>query len=530
MHRAATIPVFLLALSATPVPAQDVFELPLELTPPQAPLVFELDNASIDVVLDAEAPAVLRARSMSKAGSEGAALAAFSDAGKIVVRRAGDAGDAGTPAAAEPGPRLRLELVIDPEHWLEVVGSELDVAVQGQLKVEGEEDDDEDEKDGKNDEDDEDEDEDEEDDEDEDEDGEEDEDDEAGADESQPLVPAEPEPDHNLWLEVTAANVNLAGVEGAQIIASGSYVHIGRTRGPLTLTLEGGTAEIQEHQGILVLAGTEAELTLTDVQGQVEPAISGGSLLVRGGFGKLAGRADDALVSLDGWRGPVTVEGDGTTVQARALRGVRLQLKGQGLEVGLEDVQGYLLAELTGGSLSAGEFQGQAQITALAGAMITVETMRGNPILTVTNGSARFTDVDGLLRANVSDGRLEVDGARQFELIAARAEVTAGRISRLHKIEITDSQLDLDLTEILHPPDLTLKGSTEARVRLRTPCSVKLGEAQLLNGQADVSGCELHSQTLRRTRYERQGLDGQRRMTLKASMGEDSTLEVEGVP
>ena len=85
-------------------------------------------------------------------------------------------------------------------------------------------------------------------------------------------------------------------------------------------------------------------------------------------------------------------------------------------------------------------------------------------------------------------------------MVATRAEVVAGRVQHLNKIEVTDSLLDLDLTEIRQNPALTLRGSTEARVKLQTPCTVKMGEAELLSGQADVTGCDLHSQTLRRTR------------------------------
>ena len=50
-----------LSLSACPLLAQEVFEVPIELGLPAAPLVFELSNASLDVVLEDGVEPVLRA-------------------------------------------------------------------------------------------------------------------------------------------------------------------------------------------------------------------------------------------------------------------------------------------------------------------------------------------------------------------------------------------------------------------------------------------------------------------------------------
>jgi len=295
------------------------------------------------------------------------------------------------------------------------------------------------------------------------------------------------------------------------------------------LTLAGGTVEVQGHQGALILTSRDSEVALADLLGQVECAVTGGSLLLQRGVGPFQGRLVDALLRIDDWRGTVLVEGSGATVEARAL-GVRMEIKGEGHAIAIDELQGFLLAELGGGSLTATKLFGQAQITAGGGAEIAIDGIQGQAMLTLENSSARLAGVAGQLTAGVDGGRLEVDRANGLQLVAAGAEIVVRRLQRLLKAEATDSRLDLDFWELNHDPTLTLQGSSEARVRMRTPCSVKLGEVQLLGGGVDVTGCALHSQTLRRARQERVGVDGNRRLTLSVNLGQASTLKVEGAP
>ncbi len=510
-------------LAAGPAPGQEVFEVPIELELPDAPLVLDLDNASLEVVLDAEAVPVLRALGGSDNDSSGTALA-VSDNGTIVVRRAGSQGEPpdGAPAGAPgdvPRPRLRLELVFDPERRLDILGSDLTVAIEGPpvVEIEGEEDEDEDEDE-------------EDEDEDEDDEGEDEEDESEGEDEDEAPAPVEPVIAHHLFLEIAGSSVNLIGVEGASVTAIESYVHASGTHGMLALALEGGTVEIEGHQGAIGFTGRDGEVTLTDTLGQGTIALTGGSLLVRGGSGQLDGTLDEALLRLDGWRGSMVVAGSGARVEARALPGTRMEIKGAGHEVAIEDLQGSIVADLSGGSLTASQLRGQAQIKARNGADVAIQGFEGRPHLDLDDSSAHVVDVRGQLTAAIRGGRLEIDGVQRLDLVATDAEIVAGRLESLTKAEITDSQLDLDLSELRHDPGLTLRGSTDARVRLSTPCSVKLAEARLLRGGTDVTGCDLHSQTVRRRSFESRSLDGRRRVTLNVTLGDRSTLEVEGVP
>ena len=86
MNKGFTLSVLISVLGAAQATSQDVFDLPVELTPPEAPLAFELDNAVVEVVLDPEASfPSLRARSMSE-GGVATALAAVTLGEKVVLR------------------------------------------------------------------------------------------------------------------------------------------------------------------------------------------------------------------------------------------------------------------------------------------------------------------------------------------------------------------------------------------------------------------------------------------------------------
>ncbi len=485
MRRVLTILGLIVLLAAGPAPAQEVFEVPIELELPDAPLVVALDDASLEVVLKAGTVPVLRALGDSEDGASSAALA-ITDSGTIEVRRAERAhGDARKP-------RLRLELVFTPGRRLQVTGSDLDVSVEVVPVAESDR-------------------------------VEEDE----GA--ARPVAPAI---GNQLFLEVTRSSVNLFGVVGPRISATDSFVHASGTRGQLILVLAGGTVESEEHQGAVDLSGRGSEVVLSDTVGRVKLALIDGSLNVRGGSGNLDGSLNDAQLRVDGRRGSIIVAGSRARVEARDMIGANIEIKGGGHEVTIDELQGAVIADLSGGSLTVSELRGQATITARAGAEVTIDGVVGRPTLNLTDSSANVVDVVGQLSAEVRRGSLEVDDVQRLELVARGAEIVASRLETLTKAEITSSQVDLDLQGLKHNPNLTLMGSTQARVRMHTPCSVKTGAGRLFTADITVSGCDVQNKTIkgRRKQMGRRGLDGQKKRTLNVLLKDGSTLEVDGVP
>ncbi len=523
MGRILAILSWIVVLVAGPVPAQEVFEVPIELELPVAPLVFELDNASLEVVLEEGALPVLRALGGLES-TRGAAIALTDSGTTITVRRAESQGE---PAAVIPGgphgkshggatggshgsatgsaQQLRFELVFPPGHRLEVSGSELDVTIEAPPVAQSDEEDD--------------------DEEDEDEGEDDDEGDDEDELETQPVMAAD---GIRLSLALTDSSATLSGVVGASVNATQSYVHASNTRGKLTLALERATVESEGHQGAIDLFGRDSEVSLNDALGQVKPALTGGSLIVNGGAGPINGPFDSALLSVSGRRGQITVTGTGATIVASDLSGARIDLKGARHEVSIDDLQGSVLADLNDGNLSVSQMRGQATITARAGAEISFDGVVGTSKLTLKDCSASLVDVTGQVTAELQSAHLELDGVRRLDLVARRSEIVASRLESLTRAEITNSQLDFDLQELKHNPTLTLKGSSDARIRLQAPCSVKMG---MLSTDANVNGCDVQAKgvPVRRKRYERRGLSGQRRVTLNVKMAQGSTLEVDGV-
>ena len=299
--------------------AQEVFEVPIELELPVASLVFGLDSAILDVVIEDGAAPVLRAFG----GSEGATGAEFAitDSGTVLtVHRPEDASD--------QVPRLRFELTFPLGHPLDIKGLDLDLTVVGRAVVStGFEDDDDDETD----------------------DSEDDEGDDEGDEEDEnPAQPVGVAPSHLLSLTITDSNADLSGLSSTNVNATRSFVHTADTRGHLALALEGATFEVEGHQGAVDLSSRESEVALDEVVGQVQPALIGGSLTVRGGAGVINGQFDDALLRIDRRKGQVTIAGTGATVEGIDLIGSRVDIKGGGHDLRLDDVKGSIIADITG--------------------------------------------------------------------------------------------------------------------------------------------------------------------------------------
>ncbi len=499
MHRILTILSLLLALATGTASAQEIFEVPIELELPVASLVFGLDSAILDVVIEDGAVPVLRAFG----GTEGAAGAEFAitDSGTVLtVHRPED--------LSEPIPRLRFELTFPLGHPLDIKGLDLDVTVAARAVVStGFEDDDEDDRG----------------------DSEDDEADGEGDSVAQPVAVA---PSHLLSLTITDSNADLSGISSANLNVTRSFVHTADTRGHLALALEGTTFEAEGHQGAVDLSSRDSEVALDEVIGQVQPALIGGSLTVRGGAGVIKGQFDDALLRVDRRKGQITIAGSGATIEGLDLIGSRVDIKGGGHDLRLDDVRGSVLADMTGGSISVGQLRGATTITARDGTEISLENVVGNPKLNLFDCSTTLIDVTGQASVEVRRGRLELDEVQRLSLVASGAEIIGSGLEGLTKLEATNSQLDLDLQKVKQNPSLTLRGSTSARVRLQAPCTVKMGEARLLSAGANVNGCDVNSKAVnvRRKRFERRGLSGQRRTILNVKMVQGSTLDVEGVP
>ncbi len=432
-------------------------------------LFFELDNADIQLTSRTGGLPELRARVATQGGS--ASLEAVSSGGSLTLRRAAGGG-------VSPVSRLRLEVELGPGRTVRIEGTDLAVRV------------------------------------------------------ADALVPDSGRSAFRLALESSTAN--LAGARVSEIEAVASSVELTGTEGSLTLKLTGGSAQVQGHQGRLELEATGAGVAVIGHQGRLVSHLEGGSLEIAGGEGTFEGTAAEAQLTFDGWAGPVVVRGADTAVDALgAEHRDRWQIEGRELQVVLERVGVEIVATLEGGSLRGSDLSASVEATAMGGARLDLVEVAGGAVVELSDGAeAWVTGVTGNLEAAVTDSRLEVERIDRLTLSGARAQVTVRGIAQLAPVEMTASELDLDLREVRHGSSLDLRGAGWARVRLLAPCVVQLtGTGDAIDTPVEVTGCDLRAagQEVSR-RQERAIYGGSIPSKLTVTAGPDSVVEVEGEP
>ncbi len=431
-------------------------------------LFFELDGADLYLTSRVDGLPVLRARA-AKAG-ESASLDVVSSGGSLTIRRAG-----GSEGEA---PRLRIDVALGPGRTVRVAGADLAVRAEDTLPEDA----------GRN----------------------------------------------AFRLALESSTAELSGVRVSELEAIDSSVTLTGTEGALVLNLTGGSASVEGHQGRLELAAAGADVTLAGHQGQIVPEIEDGSLEIAGGEGTFAGSAARAHLSFDDWRGPVEVRARDTVLEVRgAEHRDSWRIDGSGLQVVLERVWGKIEATVEGGSLRASDLSAGVQVTAGAGARVDlVEIVGGVRLALADEAEAVLAGILGGVEAEVIDSRLEVDRTDRLKLTGGGADVSVQRLERLEPLEISDSELALDLRGIRQRLTLDLGGTSRARVQLTAPCIVQLTGAEASFGSGvEVTDCELRSvdQPVSR-RQDRLKYGDVRPVRLTATVGPDAELEVEGEP
>ncbi len=469
------------------------FSEPVEL-PVEAPLgagrvVVELDDSRVHVLVDPDAEPSVKIVDLEN-GEDGHGYALVEEA-KGTLRLGRPHGD------EETAPRLAIDLVVTPSHVLEVSGRNLDVEVETT-----------------------------------------DTGDEPGAPDAEGDGSGRPPARRalrgaRLAIDVGDSSVTVTGGQAIAVSATGSRIELEGTGGPLSLDLDGGSVEVRHHVGPVRVRGASAEFVLEDLGGALRYDLDGGSLTLRGGNGTADGSADGATLAVERWGGSFLVRGDEDHVEARDLPepDAKLQVSGARHEVVAENLAGALFVDLADGTVSARNVGARLSLRLREGAEAEVRAVGdGADIRLEEDARAKVERVARRTSARVDGATLVLDGCRELlgkvqdgsleaTLLAGRARVTA-----------TDAEVSLDLSRSNQDHQLTLAGSSRARVTLRDPCRVRVpGGAE--DDSVLVSGCEVIGPDARRPPPVTRGRLRRRRVvTLNAEVGEDAALEVNAAP
>jgi hypothetical protein len=488
MLRRPTITLFALLLTASIALAADAVPLPYSQPLDRDEVAIRLREGRLDVVVDDVASPQLVIDDYDNGRStEGFALIERGDDWLLVEQPLGDENGA---------PRLSVRLVLSSRHELTVQGSGMDVMIAH-----------------------------------------------AGTERVRPAqAPVEPTeltetPTPAAWsgryrLELDDSNVTVAGLSGLFLRGDATQFELEETSGTIEAQLFGGSLALTSHTGGLLARGDGSRIDLQDLQGTARITLDRGNLWLSGG----AGSADVHLRSSDavfqGWPGSLRVQGNDNRleIQQSGVDGALYELRGEDLDVTLGNVGAKLSVELVAGRFVGGGIDGAMTLRAREGTDIEMSDVRGRLDLRLADGArARLGGIEGDFTGSVTDGSIEVDGARQFELTAVRADVVAREIGAPKNVQVTDTDLELEVARPTGSFPLALSGTSFARISLPEPCLVDLGEAgEDAAEEVEASGCEMvgGGRPQPRTARRRQG----RVSRLQVDLQPGATLVVSGGP
>ncbi|RMH18790.1 MAG: hypothetical protein D6696_12340 [Acidobacteria bacterium] len=484
-------PLLVAALAASPA-GEVALPLELDVAGGTRTVSLALERAQVEVRIERRGKPRLRARLLPSADAAAPAPVLEVEQGRssLVLRR--------PPVGDDPeAPRIAVELVLDPRQQLELRGRELGVRISASGGRRGRA-----EKPA------------------------------GDAPATEAALPAIDElPPPALTLQLAASELDLDGLDAGSgrldLRAEDSTITLRRTRGPLLLEVRGGSLDGEDHDGLAMLTAAGAEVRLAGYRGPLAFTTRGGRLgLVERGDGVIEGRAEGGGVALDGWTGRATLEGSGAQIDVAGGEQVELRVRGKGLDVTADRLQGSIEAELTGGRLHGARLAGKIEISARAQAAIDLSDLGERlDLILVDEASARVTDLDGWLEARLDGAGLEVDGARHLTVRGERATVVADRIPRLETVSLRDSRVELDLTLSEQDLAVALKGASSGRIRLAMPCIAAVAaDRDTLDSRVHVAGCALASRNNPILARDPETV------RLVVSVDKDGELDVEGVP
>ena len=321
---------------------------------------------------------------------------------------------------------------------------------------------------------------------------------------------------------------------GGRLVNSSATVN--ETRGGLFFEVLQSFLDVEGHRGPTSLTVDGSEVSFSESEGRHRFLVSASSVSIDEASGELAAQLSrGARFTVQGFRGPTTLEGDGSWFEGRRLwatAGKGLEVRGTNLDAVLEDCRGKSYEiHLDGGRFSGSGFVGRGQVTGLNGTAIDLEDTNGRVALFLRNRStARVAEARGRVEANTESSELEVEDVQQLKLTAKDSTVRARGLDTVTDFRAQGSELDIDLTTLRNTkPIVHLLAETRGEIRLAAPCLVQVKSEDALGASnVSVSGCELkrHGEGNRSRAPTR--TDGTRMIRLTLDVAPDAEVDVVG--
>ncbi len=440
--RPARILLAALLLFAVRTACAEPVELPFETDITAKSVTIELYDSRLEVVYDADLAPSVRVTNLL-AESSGGFVLVDDDNGGLTIER-----PHGNPDTAPP---LLVKLRLAPSTPLIVKGNKLTIDVErfGETRPAGD----------------------------------------AGA--AERAIPNDPPLVHFTGNE---SSLHVTGVP-FECTGRANHVTTDAVRGTVRAQLQQGDLAVETLVGVLDLRLDRTAARFATVRGSVRAQLEGAELRGVGGEGHVEVTTSGGTLELEEWSGPVVVNGDDARIEWRAVtsESQASSIAGRGNEIHIETTKGPLQVEMNGGRCEARGLGGQSQFTLRgAGSLDVDNTAAPLRVVLAESSSARLRELGSEAVVRGEQSSVELRGAQNLVLRLSGGSVVGREMTGRLEVHATDAEVDFEITAAASSPEFELAGATRARIALPQPCYVQLtGERDA--GSADrvtLTGCE----------------------------------------
>jgi beta-lactamase regulating signal transducer with metallopeptidase domain len=179
----------------------------------------------------------------------------------------------------------------------------------------------------------------------------------------------------------------------------------------LDVYASGGSSEIDDIKGEVIVHNSGGGLTLGRIDGNVDARTSGGSLTAEDITGNGELRSSGGRLRFGDVGGSITARASGGSL-AMGNAGGPANLRASGGSVEAGNINGSAVADASGGSVTTLDVNGDADFEA-SGGSVTAGAVSGKVSARASGGSIIIDEVGGSLNASASGGRIEAYITRQ---------------------------------------------------------------------------------------------------------------------